>query len=69
MTSKGEISRANVRYWQEKYGIKSKLFVEGLIEGVRTFAVWKDGVETVGVSNKTLKSTIEEIRKAFNYEN
>lgn len=35
----------------------------GLKEGVRRFAWWKDGIEYVGTTGKTLKQALEEIEK------
>ena len=35
----------------------------GLMEGVRRFAWWKDGVQYVGTIGKTLKQALEEIEK------
>lgn len=36
---------------------------EGLIDGVRRFAWWKDGIQYVGCGVKTLKEATEEIKK------
>jgi hypothetical protein len=36
---------------------------EGLIDGVRRFAWWKDGVQYVGTSRKTLKEAVTEIEQ------
>lgn len=45
--------------------LKNKLvsigYREGLIDGVRRFAYWKDGKQHVGTSGKTLEEAIAEI--------
>mgnify|MGYP001293447529 CR=1 FL=1 len=38
-------------------------YYEGMIEGVRRFAWWKDGTQYVGSCGTTLQSAIDEIRK------
>ena len=51
-----------MKYWKEIYGTRSNEFIEGVIEGVRAYAVWKDGKEHVGVQQQPLKDVIKEIR-------
>jgi len=36
-------------------------YYNGMVEGVRLYAHWKDGVEYVGTTGKTLKKAIEQI--------
>lgn len=52
-------------YWRTYYGDKigNKKFVEGLIAGVETFAIWKDGVPLVGCREIPLKNVVKEIRE------
>lgn len=45
---------------EKVFGIGRKA---GLKEGVRRFAWWKDGVQYVGTTGKTLKQALEEIEK------
>jgi hypothetical protein len=35
-------------------------YIEGIKEGLRQYAWWKDGVQYVGTCGKTLKQAIEE---------
>lgn len=39
------------------------IYKKGLLDGVRMYAWWKDGVGYVGTTGKTLKKAIEEINK------
>lgn len=55
-------------YWTDMYGTKDASFVQGLIEGLKTFAVWKDGKQYVGISQIPLDEVIAEIERNF-YEN
>ncbi len=36
---------------------------EGLIDGVRRYAWWKDGVQYVGTSDRTFKEAVAQIEK------
>ena len=36
-------------------------YFDGIVEGVRMYAWWKDGEQFVGTCGKTLKKAIEEI--------
>lgn len=36
-------------------------YYDGMREGVRLYAHWKDGVQYVGTTGKTLKKALEEI--------
>ena len=38
-------------------------YYDGMIDGVRLFAHWKDGEQFVGTCGKTLKKAIEDIEK------
>ena len=52
-------------YWEEMYGKRSRDFIDGVIAGVTTFAVWKDGIEVVGIREKPLKEEIKDIEKGL----
>ena len=52
-------------YWRDMYGARTKDFIDGVIAGVTTFAVWKGGIEVVGVREKPLKEEIEDIKKGL----
>lgn len=53
----------NKNYWGEMYGRRSRDFIDGVIAGVTALAVWKDGVEVIGIFGKPLKEEIEDIEK------
>lgn len=57
-------------FWRENYRNKigNKDFIEGIIEGVRAFAVWKEGKQMVGVMKRPLKDEIEDIKTELDYE-
>jgi hypothetical protein len=40
---------------------KTIAYYDGMREGVRLYAHWKDGVQYVGTTGKTLKKALEEI--------
>lgn len=51
-------------YWKEMYGTQSEDFIKGVIAGVSTYAVWRDGSQYVGsVIQVPLKEVVEEIRE------
>lgn len=39
--------------------------LQGLEEGLRMYAHWKDGVEYVGTCGRTLASALEDVRKRY----
>lgn len=41
----------------------TEAFHSGVIEGMRRFAWWKDGIEYVGTCGKTLKQAIDDFKK------
>lgn len=47
--------------WRDIYGVQSEEFADGVIAGVTMYAVWKDGVQVVGVKEQPLQEAIEEI--------
>jgi hypothetical protein len=49
-------------YWRKMYGPRSEEFIDGVIAGVTTFAVWKDGQQLVGIMQRPLEEEITEIR-------
>ena len=52
-------------YWRENYSNQAGniSFVNGIIAGLTAFAWWKDGVQEVGTTGKTLKTAIKEVRE------
>lgn len=40
---------------------RDEAYKEGLEEGIRKYAWWKDGVEYVGTTGKTLKEALMEL--------
>lgn len=56
---------ATYDYWRRMYGKRSQEFIDGVIAGVTTFAVWKDGKQVVGILQKPLKDEIENIKKGL----
>lgn len=56
---------ATYNYWRRMYGKRSQEFIDGVIAGVTTFAVWEDGKQVVGVLRKPLKDEIENIKKGL----
>jgi len=49
-----------MKYWEEMYGKRTKDFIEGVIAGVKAFAIWKDGEQFVGIQKQPLKEAIAE---------
>ena len=56
------------KYWLETYGKRNKSFIEGVIAGVETFAIWKNGERLVGCMERPLKEVIAEIREQLGGE-
>lgn len=52
----------------EQRKAERKSFFDGIVEGYRRYAYWKDGVEYVGTCGTTLKDAISELKKEFGYE-
>lgn len=44
-----------------------KAYKKGFIDALTAYAHWKDGVEYVGTSGKTLKEAIEKVEETFSY--
>jgi len=42
-------------------------YKQGFIDGLSCYAWWKDGVQYVGTTGKTLKEAIEEVEKSWNF--
>jgi hypothetical protein len=55
-------------YWKETYGARSKDFVEGVIAGVRTYAVWKGCQQLVGENRQPLKEVVKEIKEGLGWK-
>lgn len=47
------------------YGTTSKEFCEGVIAGIKAFAVWDNGEEVVGVERKPLADVIKEVKEGL----
>jgi hypothetical protein len=58
----------SAKYWKQMFGTRSNEFIEGVIEGMRAFAWWKDGVEYVGTTGTTLKEAIAEAKEGMGYK-
>ena len=54
-------------YWRDMYGQRSKDFIEGVIAGVKGFAIWKEGKQVVGVLEIPLEKEIEEIKNSLGW--
>ena len=52
-------------YWEEMYGKRTKDFIDGVIAGVETFAVWENGIQVVGIRKTPLKDEIKDIKKGL----
>ena len=39
----------------------------GFEDGLRVYAIWKDGIETVGIHSRPLKRVIENVAGIWNY--
>lgn len=51
-------------YWDQfEREATNESFWMGIYEGIKAFAWWKDGIQYVGSTGKTLKETLEEIEK------
>jgi hypothetical protein len=54
-----------MNYWKEMYGTTSKEFCEGVIAGIKAFAIWENGEQLVGVDRKPLEEVIKEVREGL----
>jgi len=50
-------------YLKDLYGTQSKDFVEGMAEGIKLYAYWKEGEQYVGTTGKTLKKALHELKE------
>lgn len=58
----GESKQNHIKIIDPDYDrLMSKSYKRGLIEGIKMFAWYKDGVQYVGTTGKTLKQAIAEI--------
>ncbi len=46
-------------------GQLQRAFLDGYLQGIATFAWWKDGVQYVGTTGKTLKEAVAEAERRF----
>lgn len=51
-----------MNYWLDKYGKRSREFIEGVVAGLSACAVWKDGKQYVGVEEVPLVDVINGVR-------
>lgn len=42
-------------------------YKQGFIDGLTCYAWWKDGVQYVGTTGKTLKEAIAEVEESWNF--
>jgi hypothetical protein len=56
-----------MKYWEEMFGSQPLTFIEGVIEGVKAYAIWKNGTRVVGCMEEPLNDVIEEIRRELGY--
>lgn len=50
-------------FLMEMYGERSEDFCKGMIEGFKVYAHWKNGVQYVGTTGKTLENAIKEVEE------
>ncbi len=43
---------------------QSRAYYEGLRDGIHRYAHWRDGVQYVGTTGRTLKEALEEVNQA-----
>lgn len=56
-----------MKYWKEMYGTQSKDFIDGVIAGVTSCAIWKNGKQRVGVMEILLEDYIADIKIQLGY--
>lgn len=47
--------------------IKEKAYRDGYIDGLESYAYWKDGTQYVGTTGTTLEEAVESIEENWNY--
>ena len=54
-------------YWLSMYriGMYGMDYTAGVKAGIQAYAHWKDGIQYVGTTGKTLKDALEEVDEAF----
>ncbi|MHA2043489.1 MAG: hypothetical protein ACW99G_01770 [Candidatus Thorarchaeota archaeon] len=52
-------------YW-EQFGKQTHSFWNGVREGIKAYAVWKDGDQLVGIMRQPIKEVFREIEAAVN---
>ena len=57
-------------YWIDNYKKYrgNNDFINGIIAGIKTFAVWENGTYRVGVLRRPLSEEIQEIKQTLNYK-
>ena len=48
-------------YWRDLYGEQSNEFWKGVKEGIKCYAYFRDGVQYVGTTGRTLEKALDEI--------
>lgn len=56
-----------MRYFEEVYGKRTKDFIDGVIAGVEAHAIWKNGIQYVGIRKIPLDEYIEDIKDQMGY--
>lgn len=57
-----------MNYWEDFYGNRGKEFANGAKAGMSLFAWWKDGVQYVGTTGRTLKEALQDVDDAYAVE-
>jgi len=53
-------------YWRENHGSgKSRDFIDGVIAGVKAYAILKDGQQLVGILQRPLAEVIKDIEEGL----
>ena len=47
-----------------EYNLKA-VYKNGIIEGIKRYSWWEDGIQYVGTAKKTLEQAIQEVEKEF----
>ena len=54
-----------MNYWNEYCPIPNEDFANGVKEGIKLFAWWKDGIQYVGTTGTTLKEALKKVDEAY----
>ena len=50
-------------YRRDRYGKSSNEFIRGFISAMKEYAIWHDGIQTIGVMRRPLYETIREVKE------